>query len=164
MKLTNKVKSVLAMSAILTAGMSLAPSKSEAGVVIMVNPSYVIETVGGAAAIATGIYMWILAGTDDSNPADVNGPAGMLFIVLGADGSMKKDQLASSLQKKYSFIENNEVFTALADLIKSKASTAVAKDGKKLVSVSRTELDNLLSSVDLTGNESLVNKMAADLK
>jgi|GEM_PF-2539432 len=163
----NGLLGLLAMSA---AGGMMAP-KANAGVVLlaMSGGSSAMMIAGGVGVLAGGGL--VLLGTDpdiydnyDNGGISPLTVAGIVLVALDANGGLPQDQIRVMLQEKYSFIENSAVFDSLSQLIKAKADKMPYANGKKLVSISKTELMNTLQSVDLTGFESQVNQMAIDLQ
>lgn len=88
-----------------------------------------------------------------------------LLIVLDADGSLPQDQLEQNLAKKYGFIDDRDVIHNLSTLIKDRALTAPLVNGKKLVSLTQSEVLTLLEPTGLAELEpTLVAEMVNDLK
>jgi len=72
-----------------------------------------------------------------------------IAIVLDADGSLPKEKLEASLATRYSFINDNQAISDLADAIKSKASSQKPVDGKIEVKLSKKEVELILEPTGL---------------
>jgi len=121
-----KIKQFLATAAIASTILNVAPApKAQAGIIL--TPVLV-----GIVVLVEGIRMhsWGL-------------------IVLGADGNMKQDSLEKALSTQYSFIDDRDVVSTLASTIREKAISAPVVDGKKLVTLSKDEVLNILAPTGL---------------
>lgn len=79
---------------------------------------------------------------------------GVIFLSLGEDGSISQDQLEENLTAKYPFISDREVIKDLAVVIKKKAELQkVDKDGKIIVGLTESELNQILAPLDLKARE-----------
>jgi hypothetical protein len=169
-------KSTLLM-ALLGLGLIFAPvKKSEAGIVIIASGAatggaltsgYILAGFG-AVAVAGAIKIKAEApgGAYDLSGffAAMIGLPGIIMLTLDADGSLSQDQVALSLSKEYPFIENPDVINHLAFLVKEKAGSSIAANENRLVSLSRDEVMEALSALDLTGLETEVEAMIVDLQ
>jgi len=156
---------VLVLSTLAVLG-GMTPQKSEAGVaLIALSGGSTAMLVGGCVAAGIG-GLAMLPSEDGYSNRDVRfyHIAGIILIVLDADGGLPQDQIRMNLQKKYKFIENTEVFNQLSQMIKTKADAMPFVNGKKTVSISRDELNSALASTDLTGLDAQVEQMAKDLQ
>jgi len=69
--------------------------------------------------------------------------------VLDADGSLPKEKLEASLAARYSFINDNQAISDLADAIKTKAASQKPVDGKIEVKLSPAEVKSILEPTGL---------------
>ncbi len=73
----------------------------------------------------------------------------LLMIVLDADGNISQGSLEANLSKKYSFIDDREVIHNLATSIREKSISTPVVDGKKSVTLSQTEVLDILAPTGL---------------
>lgn len=86
-----------------------------------------------------------------------------VLMILSEDGSLAQDKLEGALTEKYSMISDREVISNLAKSIKTKADSMKAdNEGKKLVSLTETEVRSILASADLEEDE--IKQIVNDLK
>ena len=71
-----------------------------------------------------------------------------LLIILDADGNVSQNAIEQSLTKKFSFIDDRAVIGNLATAIRAKADVTPMVDGKKMVTLTSTEI---LQIVEPTG-------------
>ncbi len=88
------------------------------------------------------------------------------LILLDADGNLPQGDLETLLAKKYSFIEDRDVLSSLATAVREKAILApVSTDGKKLITLSREEVLNILEPTGLADLQpEAVERLIQDLQ
>lgn len=158
------------------------PQKANAGIIFIAAG---VSNAPGAAAtgyfwaagasIVGGVAMRVVAqskfktGDGDgyvemTDLGEAMNTVGLLAIILDADGALPQSRIQQGLQAQYKHIDNPAIFQNLSELVKAKADKLPLTDGKKVVSISRPEFNNALASIDTTGYETEIEKMAKDLE
>jgi hypothetical protein len=102
-----------------------------------------------------GVFI-LVVGLDNNDPGE---------ILLGTDGTLDRDSIASSLSKKYPTLDG-QAANDLADMVKAKAdATSVDSKGQKTISLSASEVQQALapSMVEQTQPE-VFGQIVADMK
>lgn len=103
------------------------------------------------------VGVWVLVvGLDEGNPA---------MVLLGTDGTLDRDSIASNLAQKYPTLDSQSV-NDLADMVKAKAdATTPDTKGQKAISLSQADVQQALaaSMVEQTQPE-VFNQIVADMK
>jgi len=102
-----------------------------------------------------GVFILII-GIENNDPGE---------ILLGTDGSLDRDSIASALSQKYPTLDN-QAANDLASVVKEKAETATADSkGQKAISLSQNEVSQALAAslVEQTQPE-VFSQIVADMK
>lgn len=77
-----------------------------------------------------------------------------MILTLNVDGSLSKSEIASQLQKRYPFINNQNVITELADKVKmTYDQTQKNPEKEAYVAVDKKVVLEVLSKADLSDEE-----------
>ena len=88
-----------------------------------------------------------------------------LLIILDADGNLSQGALEQTLADRYDFIDNQDVITQLATLIREKSASSVEENGRKTVRLDRGEVLSILAPTGLADlNREAVEQMIKDLE
>ncbi len=136
MQKLKKFLSVMAMTGLL--GFSAAPSKSQAGIILL--------------PVGVGIYFLIIGAIYD-DPG---------YILLDQDS---QSQIKDTLSKKFPQLDDEEALTELAQLIDDKAKSATPDaEGKIKINLDETEVENILAPTGLLETDpKLVDSLIAEL-
>ena len=157
MKKIKKISLALALSLLIST--SFTAPKAEAGVMTVIG-GLAGNSIGGIALGA--LVSWggfaILETVAQDNPWRI---AGLVLIVLDAKQPLTNDGIEQFLAQRYPFIDDREVISDLANLMRTKIVSCGAINTSMMVSIPEQEVRSILanSSLSAAQTETLVTAL-----
>jgi len=148
----NIKKTSLALVLSILIGSTFAAPKAEAGVVTVIGSAVEGSMAGVAAgnAISWGGFALFEAFTAVNNTWHI---VGIVLIALDASQPLTNDGIEQFLAKKYPFIDDREVISDLATLVRTKIVSSGGLNQGMTVSIPENEVRTLLANSSLTDEQ-----------
>lgn len=146
-----KMTTTLALALTLLIGSSLTAPKADAGILTMAGG---IASNNVAGVVTGGFVTWAGFAIADMARTNPWGFVGFALIVLDANQPLTNDGIEQFIAKKYPFIDDREVISDLATLVKTKIVSSGALNTSMNVRIPAIEVRKILANTSLSEEQS----------